>query len=437
VSAEHTPDDRPFARLLRNALTLFSGNVGAQLVGLLATILAGRALGPEAFGVLALLQTYVLIVDMLVNFQSWQALITFGSDALAHGRRDDFKALIKMGALLDLGTAVIGTVLAIALAGTYARLQGWEPEMTRLAMLYSLVILVHLSGVSTAVLRLFDRFRLIAAQQIAASTIRVVGVLVAIAADADLTTFVVVWILAEAGGYVTLLAMGWRELSRQGYTDIWRTPIAATRRRYPSLLSFVVTTNLNLSLKLSAREADTMIVGATLGDAPAGIYKIAKQLAGILAKVADPLYQAVFPELARLWSRGSYAAFRRLVVRATLLASAGSIVVWVGFLLLGKPFIGLTVGDAYVSGHGAMLTYMAAIVLAVAGFALSPAMLAMGRPKPGFVATLVSTIAYFATLYAFLSAWQLVGAGLAYVLYYVVWTAIMGTLVARAGRGAA
>jgi O-antigen/teichoic acid export membrane protein len=294
-----------------------------------------------------------------------------------------------------------------------------------------------LSGVPTAVLRLFDRYRLLAAQQIAASAIRLVGVVVAIVVHADLTTFVVVWILAEAGGHLTLLALGWRELAVRGYTGIWRTSTAETRRKYPGLLSFVMTTNLNLSLRLGAREADTMIVGATLGDAAAGVYKVAKQLAGILAKVADPLYQAVFPELARLWSSGRREAFRDLIVRATLLASAGCAVVWLGFLLVGEAFIRLTVGDAYVQGHTAMVVYMFAVAIAVGGFVLTPAMLAMGRPRPGFVATLASTIVYFGTVYAFISAWGLVGAGLAYVLYYVVWTAIMGTLVARAGRAAA
>lgn len=424
----------PFRRILGNAGTLFSGNVGAHLVGLVATVIAGRSLGAETFGTLALIQTYVLSVDMLVNFQSWQALITFGAEALERNDREEFKALVKMTTLLDIATAIAGCALAIACAGLYSRLQGWDSHITRLAMLYSLVILVHLSGAPTAVLRLFDRFRLLAVQMIAISFIRVVGVLIAVAFDAGLTTFVGVWIAAEATGYLVLLALGWRELARQGYRGVLRAPTAEARRRHPGLLSFVISTNLSLSLRQGVREADTMVVGATLGDAAAGVYKIAKQFAGILGKVADPLYQAVFPELARLWSAGRIVAFRALIVKATVFTSAGSALALLGFMALGELFIRLTVGDEYVSGHGVMVAYMLGTVIAVAGFALSPAMLAMGRPRPGLVATFVSTIVYFPLLFWLIHIQGLIGAGLAYVAHYVVWTAIMGTLVARASR---
>ncbi len=89
-------------RLFKNAGILFSGNVVAGILGIASLAITARALGVDVFGILVIITTYVAIVDRLINFQSWQAIIKYGSDAISQGRDHDFKSLIKFGFILDI-----------------------------------------------------------------------------------------------------------------------------------------------------------------------------------------------------------------------------------------------------------------------------------------------------------------------------------------------
>ena len=154
----HWLKDDLLTRLFKNAAVLFGGNMLASLLGFASLALTARALGVERFGFLVLITTYVAIVDNLVNFQSWQAIIKYGADALEQIHEEDFKSLIKIGFLLDATTAVLATILAASGAWFVGQWRGWDEEIVIMAAMYSFTILFHISGTPTAILRLFDKF---------------------------------------------------------------------------------------------------------------------------------------------------------------------------------------------------------------------------------------------------------------------------------------
>src|SRR4030042_757575 len=102
-------------RMLKNASVLFSGTTTAGLMGLISLSLAARALGAEKLGIFALIQSYIFIIDRLMNFQCWQAVIKFGADFLKQNKKENFKSLIKFCTILDAATAAIGTIIAIVI----------------------------------------------------------------------------------------------------------------------------------------------------------------------------------------------------------------------------------------------------------------------------------------------------------------------------------
>ena len=258
-----------------------SGNVITAGIDLVSLALTARALGPELFGVLVLVQTYARFVDQFVNFQSWQAIIKYGADSLTDKRTGDFRSLVKLGTSLDLGGSLLGTTVAIAMVYWVGRWFEWEDETVRMAAMYSLTILLSLSPTPTAVLRLFDRFNLLAWQRVISAAIRMAALVVAWFVGADLWGFLVVWMVAQILDYLFLLALGWRELRRQGFGDALSAPLMRINAKFPGIWKFVITTNLSSSIRLGARELDVLIVGGTIGSAAAGIYKVAKQFAGV------------------------------------------------------------------------------------------------------------------------------------------------------------
>lgn len=414
-----------FRLLFKNAGTLLSGNMVAWILGLGTFAITARILGPTEFGILVLITTYVTIVDKLLNFQSWQALIKYGAEALERKSNDDFKSIVKFCTLLDVATAILGTIVAVVAVSWVGQWLAWESETVLMATFYSFVILFNISGTPTGVLRLFNRFRLFAVQNIITATIKFVGVVILLFIGAGLWSVLLLWMVTTIIGQLLLLGLGWRELHIQGFEGTYKAPIRDISTQHSGVLGFILTTNLNSSIRTTSRELDTMIVGGIVGIEGAGLFKIAKQIAAIPAMVSDPLYQAIYPDLSRLWVRESIKEFKQLILRSGLVAGGGATIIWLGVILFGSFFIQIIFGVEYVAAQPVLVWYMLAMVIAIYGFPLQPAMLSMGRPKTTFWVHLLSTIAYFPLLFIFIEWMGLVGAGVAYVCYYLLWTFIM------------
>lgn len=414
-----------FRLLFKNAGTLLSGNMVAWILGLVTFAITARILGPTQFGMLVMITTYVTIVDKLLNFQSWQALIKYGAEALEWENNDNFESIVKFCTLVDIATAILGTVVAALAVSWVGQWLAWESETVLMAALYSFVILFNVSGTPTGVLRLFNHFRLFAVQNIISAAIKFIGIVILLFIGADLWSVLLLWMATTIIGQLLLLGLGWRELHMQGFKGIHKAPIGDISTQHPEVWEFILTTNLNSSIRMSSRELDTMIVGGIVGVEGAGLFKIAKQIAAIPAMLSDPLYQVIYPDLSRLWAMGHIERFKQFIVRSGLVAGVGATIIWLGVILFGPFFIQVAFGAEYVAAQPVLVWYMLAMVVAVYAFPLQPAMLSMGRPKTTFWVHFCSTIAYFPLLFIFIELMGLVGAGVAYVCYYLLWTGMM------------
>ena len=84
-----------FKKLFKNTGLLIGGDTVSAVLGVLTFAITARALGAEKLGMLVLIDAYVRIVDKLVNFQSWQFMIKYGSDTLSAKDSSGFKAIVK------------------------------------------------------------------------------------------------------------------------------------------------------------------------------------------------------------------------------------------------------------------------------------------------------------------------------------------------------
>ncbi len=418
-------EDDVFRRLFINAGKLLSANAVAAVLGLVATVLTARALGPQDYGILALVLVYQLAIARLVTFNAWQAIIKFGSEALHADDRSGLRQLVKFGFTLDIASAFVGTVLAMALAGPVVGLLGWDPSVRPLLVLYSVLILFGLSGTPIGVLRLFDRFDLLSYTAVLGAVARLAGVAWCLATRQALNGFVLTYLITGVIGELYQVVASLGVLRKQNVTGIIHQPLGDIRGRFPGIVDYVWTTNVNSTIRMMSREADELILAALTTPAALGLFKVAKQLSQVLPRLLDPLYQSIYPELARLWAADRRKAFLSLIKRTTLLVGGVATVGWVGFLLLGSRLITWTVGAAYSQTYVTAVVYLLALVVALWAFALQPAMLAIGLPRNSFKAQTAATILYLVILFPAVQSLGITGAALAYVLYYVLWVILM------------
>jgi O-antigen/teichoic acid export membrane protein len=417
--------DDVFRRLCVNAGKLLSANVVGAVLGLIAAVLTARALGPQNYGILALVMVYELTIGKLVTFNAWEAVIKFGSEALHADDRAGLRQLVKFGFALDIASAIVGTVLAMALAGPVIGLLGWDASVRPLLVLYSVLILFSLSGTPIGVLRLFDRFDLLGYTAILSSVVRLAGVFWCLVTRQALLGFVAVYLVTGIIGQLYQIFASLWVLKKQNITGIVAQPWRGIRGRFPGIADYVWTTNVNSTIRMLSREGDELVVAGLTTPAALGLFKVAKQFSHILPRLLDPLYHSIYPEFTRFAAAGKKCAFLSLLRRATLFVSVLALGGWFLFLLSGRWFVTSTVGTDYSQTYVVAAVYMLALIILIGGFALAPAMLSLGHPRRSLGAVCTATAVYFIALVPLVSCWGISGAAIAYVIFALIWLLMM------------
>jgi O-antigen/teichoic acid export membrane protein len=421
--------DSVFRRLWQNAAVLLSGNLVSVLFDFVSLVVTARALGPAAFGVFVLIQTYVLVVDNLVNFQSWQAVTKYGADTMGDRNNGLFKSLVKFGTLLDIASAVFATIIAVACIFLFANWLEFDTQNQDMAVVFCIIILFNLQGTPTAILRLFDRFRLLATQRAIVACIKMIALLAAFLVSASIWTFLILWIASYVLDYMALLFLGWRELRKQGYSNVFDTDALEVSRHHPGIVRFVVSTNLSSSIRLVPSELDVLLVGLFLGASQAGIYKVARQFGMIPIRFASPLQESIYPNMAKLWAAKDLTKFFNFVIRIGLLSGTVGLLCVMFFGLFGSLVINLTVGETYGAAYMPLLVYMIGVSIYMFGVAFRPAVLSMEHADRILVVYTVSTTLYLITLLLLLPAIGVIGASLSQVVFHACWFVMMAASI--------
>lgn len=409
-------------RIARNWAIAFGGTALSSALTLVGLTITARSLGLDEFGAFAVIQSYVRIVEGLASFQTWQGLIRFGSDPKVRDDKARFERLLKFGFCIDVCASVAGFALAVLVGTTY--ILAFQPNSGVLIPLlaYCFFILFNITGTATAVVRLFDRFVYAAAAQNIGAFVRLIAITgLWYQEHAALASWVFVWVCGEILSCVLLLSFACVELRRRGYTSVWSWPFRAARRDHPDLWGYVWTTSLSGSLRLTTQEADTLIVGGALGSAAAGIYQLGKRYAMLLPRLAEPLQQAVYPEVARLWTQGKREDFRRAIFSTNAVAGGVGCGILGVILFFGPSFVQTVLGSGYDDVALVLAVHAGAFSIFLAGISLRPALLAMGMPREIFKTYLLCTAAFYASILWLLELFGPVGASMAHVLFNGLW----------------
>ncbi|PDT83844.1 lipopolysaccharide biosynthesis protein [Sinorhizobium sp. BJ1] len=404
---------------LGNIRHLLTGNALTSLLGLVGFALTARALGPSEYGVLALCFTYTSAIERIVNFQSWQPLIKFGAQSKS---TETLASLFKFGLVLDISAAATGCVIAVALVWAFGPSLGISPEMSGLVTLFCAILPFQISGMPIAVLRLFGKFRSIAYGQVATSIFRAGLCAIGFAFGATLQEFVLIWMVAHIFGSLTIVFLSLAELRRQGMlASMLKASVRGITAHFPGLWKFAISTNLSLTLRSSANQLDTLLVGYLADPTAAGLYHIAKRIGRMTLQIGDHVQAVLYPDLARAWASGAIEAFHRAATQMrVLLLGFGILLVGAVYLAI-DPVLRLAVGPEFEAAGPLVVVQTIAAAMTLYGTVTRSALLAMGREDRVLSSALVATIAFHATALTLIPWVGPMGANLAHILMAVIW----------------
>lgn len=411
---------------LANIAHLLTGNVLGSLLGLVAFALSARALGLEAYGQLALVLTFTRVVERIVSFQSWQPIIRYGASLTKPEQRDDLRAILKFGLLLDIGSALCAWMVALTLVFGAAWLLGWSEETVQLLMLYSTVLLFQISGMSTAVLRMAGKFRLIAYGQLVTTLVRVALCWIGFMLGAGLIYFALVWGVTQVLASLTRFLLAFRTLRQQGVRGVLRTQMKGVTARFPGLWNFAWSSNLSLTLRMSTQEVDTLLVGALADPSAAGLYHIAKRFGRFGQQVGVQAQAVLYPDVVRIWANGRIDELKRVVLHTELVLLAFGIVAILVLFVMIDPLIHWTAGPEFMGAANLAIVQMVAVALVISGSAARAALLGMGRQREVLRIVIVATIAFHLTAVLLIPAIGPMGGNIAHIVLGAIWVVGLG-----------
>jgi len=418
-------------RLVGNASVLLGGKTANGVFSLAYLALAARGLSLEAFGTLILIHTYAQSVGELVKFQSWQAVLTYGTPALGEGRVADLRRILWFTVKLDILSAVAGLLVAVAGVTVAQSLFGWDDDVVPLARIYAVSVLFMATATPIGVLRLLDRFDLIAIQSSLGSFVRLAGAALAFLSGAGFETYLLVWFTATLVSGSTLIGMTLRELRRRNVLQAETQASPAVWRPTRDVWRFVWSTNFNTTLGLAFTHFGTLAVGALLSPSAAALYRVGHQLAEAVTVPTKLLTPAIYPELARLAAKREIVRIRIFMFRAALMAGMGATTLVGGLAAIGTWLLGAIAGPEYIAAYGVMVFLGVAAAIRLWAFPLEPMLISADRAHAVLAVRVVSTAVYLGLLFPLCLSAGLLGAGIATLVANTINIAGLLVLVER------
>jgi O-antigen/teichoic acid export membrane protein len=418
--------------VLGNASVILSERIAFGVVSIAAAAVAMRAVGFEAFGAVVLVHAYARLFGDMLRFQSWQAVLRYGAPALADGQTQDLRRLLGLTLRIDLIALTGSITAAILFSGFAASIFNWPEATARWAPFYALAIPFMSTDTPTGVLRLLDRFGILAVRHAMNASIRLAGAalvwMLEIEGQSGAAALIAVWFLASvlSGGW--MIAMALLMLRRRNLLPQMRGNWSEMRAGFHGFWGFVLATNASTTIVTAVANATTLVVGGVLGASAAGLFGVVRQFADSFGKPAKLLGPVIFPELGRLRAEKRRKSLDGLILRA-LGAGTTAVVVIAGVMALaGGPLLEFAFGAEALQAYYLMIFATVAASLSIWGFSLEPALLSAGRAGISLAIQCSAAALYALTLFGLLS----MGGGLTEIGIALLMNAVL-VFLARLG----
>ena len=417
-------------RVLKNFAVVLRGRGIAAVFSVTSTGLMANALSATEFGLVILLHTYIMVVRGALNFRTFETIVRFGIPLSEAGDDRGLRSLLRSTMMIDIVAALLAVILGIAAAPLAGHFLQWDSDMVAWAAMYSLIILATANSTPNGILRIYDRFDALSVQFTIGPALRFMMVSIAWVLDAPMPVFIVAWGSAFAAGHIYMTVRGLKELKAHMNTSLWSGfQWQEIRDRQQAFWKFIGVVYWQTNIDLLPKHLSTLLAGALLGPAAAGLFRLAREFSTVLTQPAILLREVLFPDLTRSFHARD-ESFHTVPWKTAFFAGAAGLVFVILSLFIGRLVLGV-VGEEYVAAAPLLSLMLLAATFELAGASLRAAVYAMGKAASILRIHVIGITTYVAMFFVLTPITGLIGPGLAGITSSLLVLILTGLLIKR------
>lgn len=383
--------DALFQRVLRNSSYLFSSSAVSAVLSVVQMYFVVQVLNPEAYGlVFGIIMVFASNVNRFLSFRMSEVVVKYVGAALAQENRDRAAALVKGIGLIEAMMSVLAYLVLLALAASAAQTYETSAFLFGYYGLFLLANLVY--ETSVGILQTANHFSYVARANFFQSIAITILIIIAFVLKQGMFQILTAYLVGKtiAGFMVTRSAL--REVNRRlgsGWTRVSLSLLSDWR----SIGRFMLSTNINGTINLFARDNIPLYIGYILSSTEVGYFKFAVWLIGLVMLPIEPFIWPTYAEITRTIAQRQWDTTRKLLKQVSTIAGVWTLLTGSGLIALGGWLIPLIFGADYLPAYPA-------IVILLLGYGCAnvlnwnrPLLLALGKPTyPLMVAAIVGAV---------------------------------------------
>ena len=425
INIKNTIINNALKRLARNSGLLLAAESVATLIGLVQFPLVARILGAEEYGKAILIISWVGLIGSLLGIQTRKTIVKYLSLFSSKDESHKSLAIVKLGLILNIS---LSTVVCTTLYIAAPTLSIWILDSETGAILFRIIILrdyfASTTGTTVSVLRVLDKFKFISIINAVSSIFTFAFVALALLNDYKLLGYLYAVSLIPIVQSIILLIYSTNRLNMKFGTNWWNVQMKVLIEHKTEIKTMLLSMKLDGLRKIATDKVDIVLLGFFVDIYNVGLYKMSKQLAGYISKLSNPIYSAVYPELANLYHNKGKTYLTEFIRKLTNWISIATIFSIITAILLADKLVPIIFGAEYANSlpifYIIMLMHVWLALIWAPGLLLT-----LGKANALMKINLTSTLVMLVLLIGLVPIWGTTGAAIAIVLNYWTWSIIV------------
>lgn len=390
--------------IAKNFLVVFLGDGFSSVLTLLNLSIMIKVLGLNESSIVNLVISYTLVFDTIFNFQSFNSIIRFLPRALIDKDFLKVKGYLQQGFILDIVTALISFFAANLFLEFICNIFKWDRDIVNLIRVYSFSILFNLTGTSIGIIRVFNKFKYSSYINVFVNSLKFIFYLLSFIINVNMWYFILVELWFGLISSILLLIVTNFIIFKNNLRGIFKNRVVWDKK----FLKFNFYCNFMTTLDVPISHLTPFLINKFVGIEFISIYKVIEKIGGIVAKIASPLLNIIYPEISTKVSEEKEKEAVSLVRKLFFIIILFGSLIIVFLSLTYKLWINILIldGEKYVLN---VLFYVLFVIIKFSFVGVYPLFISLGYIKYNVYIVVIANLIYLGVIRFFSSNFNING----------------------------